>query len=496
MLKVMLIDDEQNILTGLCCLIDWNTQGFDICGTFQNPAQALEEAPKLCPDLIITDIEMPGTSGLDLIASLREALPKSLFVILSAYEEFRYAKRAVELGVFRYLLKPLVAEELTNLLQDVKKHFAVDDPVSVELSVFRNLVVREVVLSGLELCHAATIPYYKDLLANTCMQLALVSFMVTDGIPIPDEEAIAKLQALFCPHSVFAAGDSFAMLLDAEESVTAAALKAKLECSCAVEVSPRFVGLSAAHTYYEQLTKNMQNNLFWEKWQSTDKLSSVPELPDEETTGYLRRAVWYYDMAALKKAFDHLLEQLRLCTGLLTKKEVIRIYSRLFKIAEILLNNISAYNRIHQEVMMRLSECRTLSQMHNCALREFYAFMDDIRNQASKNSQNLIRSAKTYILEHYAEEDFRLTDIADELYVNYSYLSSLFKQETGDTLSSYLLEQRMKRAKELLADPKLTMEEISQQVGYQNVKVFYRTFKRFYNDSPRSYQQRHLHRKF
>ena len=109
MLKVMLIDDEQNILTGLCYLIDWNAQGFEICGSFQNPAQALEEAPKLCPDLIITDIEMPGTSGLDLIATLREALPKSLFVILSAYEEFQYAKRAVELGAFQYLLKPLSA---------------------------------------------------------------------------------------------------------------------------------------------------------------------------------------------------------------------------------------------------------------------------------------------------------------------------------------------------------------------------------------------------
>ena len=54
MLKVMLIDDEQNILTGLCYLIDWNAEGFEICGTFTNPAKALEEAPKLRPDLIIT----------------------------------------------------------------------------------------------------------------------------------------------------------------------------------------------------------------------------------------------------------------------------------------------------------------------------------------------------------------------------------------------------------------------------------------------------------
>ena len=117
MLKVILIDDEQNILTGLCYLIDWSAMGFEICGTFQNPAQALVQATKIRPDLIITDIEMPGTSGLDLIATLREDLPKCLFVILSAYEEFQYAKRAVELGAFQYLLKPLSEEELTGLLR-------------------------------------------------------------------------------------------------------------------------------------------------------------------------------------------------------------------------------------------------------------------------------------------------------------------------------------------------------------------------------------------
>ena len=104
MLKVILIDDEQNVLVGLRHLIDWNEQGFDLCGTFQNPRQALEYIETQRPELIITDIEMPEISGLDLIATLRELSPGSVCVILSAYDDFKYAQEAVRLGVFRYLL--------------------------------------------------------------------------------------------------------------------------------------------------------------------------------------------------------------------------------------------------------------------------------------------------------------------------------------------------------------------------------------------------------
>ena len=119
MLKVMLIDDEQNVLIGLQHLVDWDRLGYTICGMYQDPAAALRDAQTLLPELVITDIEMPVISGLDLIASLRELLPDSVCAVLSAYDDFRYAQQAVKLGVFRYLLKPLSSADLTDLLNDV-----------------------------------------------------------------------------------------------------------------------------------------------------------------------------------------------------------------------------------------------------------------------------------------------------------------------------------------------------------------------------------------
>lgn len=495
MLKVMLIDDEQNILTGLCYLIDWNAQGFEICGTFQNPGQALERASQLQPDLIITDIEMPGTSGLDLIVTLRESLPKSLFVILSAYEEFRYAKRAVDLGVFRYLLKPLAEEDLTNLLRDVKKHFSVSDPVSVELSAFRNFVVREVVFSGLELSHAAQIPYYQQLLDDTDFQLVLVHKQPDIGVAVPDGEIMNRLQTLFAPHSIFTAADSVAMLLKGEQSVTGEAARALL-APWLVEVSDVFAGLEQAHIRYTQMAKKMQTNLFWEGRQQTSAHVTIPELPDEETLAFLRKAIWYCDTAAMESTFERLLEQISNLAGSVSKQDIVRIYDDLFQLAGTMLQNVAGYHPKHQTVGIRLFDCSTLSQMHGCALQEFRGILDDIRNSTNDSSLNLIRQAKAHIVEHYMEADYRLTDIADTLFVNYSYLSNLFKQETGDTLSNYLLKQRMKRAKELLCDPILTVAEVSQRVGYHNVKTFYSTFKKYYDESPRSYQQRHTRRNY
>ena len=495
MLKVMLIDDEQNILTGLCYLIDWNAKGFEICGTFTNPAKALEEAPKLRPDLIITDIEMPGTSGLDLIATLRESLPKSLFVILSAYEEFRYAKRAVELGAYRYLLKPLAEEELMSLLRDVKQHMSVADPVSVELSAFRNFVVREVVFNGLELCHAAKLPYYQQMLEDAEFQLVLVHSLSATGGAVPDGETIHRLQTQFAPHSIFVAGDSVAMLLNGAQAVTAEAAGAML-APWLVEVSDVFTGLGEAHSRYTQMAKGMQSKLFWEGRQQVAAAGTVPALPDEETVALLRKAIWYCDTAALESAFEHLLERISCLAGSVSKQDVVRVYDELFQLAGTMLQNVAGYHPKHQTVGIRLFDCVTLSQMHGCALQEFRGILDDIRNSTNDSSLNLIRQAKAHIVEHYMEADYRLTDIADTLFVNYSYLSNLFKQETGDTLSNYLLKQRMKRAKELLCDPILTVAEVSQRVGYHNVKTFYSTFKKYYDESPRSYQQRHTRRNY
>lgn len=120
MFNVQLVDDEPIIRRGLEELIDWASLGFQIVCAAQNGKQALEQLETEEVDLIITDIEMPIMNGLNLVREVREKDIDKEIVVLTAYEEFEYAKAAIKYGITEYVLKPIDEEELTRILKSVK----------------------------------------------------------------------------------------------------------------------------------------------------------------------------------------------------------------------------------------------------------------------------------------------------------------------------------------------------------------------------------------
>ncbi|RXZ79685.1 response regulator [Paenibacillaceae bacterium] len=117
MYKVLLVDDEMYVRQGMRTLIDWQASGFEIGGEAENGAEALEWISLHQPDLVITDIRMPLLNGLDLVRKAAETeASRSSFIILSGYEDFKYAQEAVRSGVHDYILKPVDEDELTSSL--------------------------------------------------------------------------------------------------------------------------------------------------------------------------------------------------------------------------------------------------------------------------------------------------------------------------------------------------------------------------------------------
>ena len=128
MYRILLVDDETDVRESIARMIDWDTQGFSLCGCAAGSLEALEMADELLPDVVMTDICMPYIDGLELIRRLRKVHPAMQFVIVSGYDDFSYAQQAVQLHVMDYLLKPYNEQELVFAVEDAIRQVSVPLP--------------------------------------------------------------------------------------------------------------------------------------------------------------------------------------------------------------------------------------------------------------------------------------------------------------------------------------------------------------------------------
>jgi len=119
MLRMLIVDDERVTREALFTLVDWQKLGIEHIELCKNGAEAFDRMIDDYPDIILTDIKMPGLSGLDLIARAHAARMNTIFIVLSGYAEFEFAKEAMHYGVRHYLLKPVSREQLQSVMEEV-----------------------------------------------------------------------------------------------------------------------------------------------------------------------------------------------------------------------------------------------------------------------------------------------------------------------------------------------------------------------------------------
>lgn len=118
--KVILVDDEVEVIDVMKMKIRWNDLGFDVVGSATNGVKALELVEKLQPDVVLTDIKMPYMDGLELARKLNQDYPNIYIMLCTGFDEFEYAKEAVHLEIKEYMLKPISATELSESLMKLK----------------------------------------------------------------------------------------------------------------------------------------------------------------------------------------------------------------------------------------------------------------------------------------------------------------------------------------------------------------------------------------
>ncbi len=138
MYTLAIVDDEKELLEGLSTYFPWESIGFQVAGAFCDGRTALAFCSKQHVDVVLTDIRMPFMSGLELIEQLK-ALPVSpLFCIMSAYNDFEYAKKAISYGVQEYLVKPAAFEEIRSTFEKIRHTLDGTTPASESNTVLQN----------------------------------------------------------------------------------------------------------------------------------------------------------------------------------------------------------------------------------------------------------------------------------------------------------------------------------------------------------------------
>ena len=135
MFKVVFVDDEFLIVEGLKSIIDWESYNICVAGTALNACDGITLVKETKPDILITDIRMKGMDGLEMLKHIKETGYNGYIIILSGYQEFEYAQKAIENGVYRYLLKPVDIPVLTNIISDISNKLSEE---RTELEMFES----------------------------------------------------------------------------------------------------------------------------------------------------------------------------------------------------------------------------------------------------------------------------------------------------------------------------------------------------------------------
>ncbi len=507
MYKVLLVDDEEMVTQGLSRFVHWDEAGFEVAGTALSVSQALAQLENAAVDLVITDVQMPGQSGLDLIRILKEKYPQIKTIILSGYSDFAYAQQAVRLGALDYLTKPVNFRAMKELLLRVRDTLEKEKKHSGQDVRFQELLSHTLILNM-----ANGLPF-DEKRASVCLDVHCVIRAVRltprERTELPAEVMqmlVQAMQEVFAPcHVVSPTSSELLCVLeghrDPEEvrweldDLCARALPVCGGISDEVEgyVRLRTAAMQAGRAMRYQKARSSAGILLYDQVRqmfanSVETEDSTIRSLVEQFSNPEERPRLVHDFSAALSALEtrsdfSLTRAQRFCTEFLVELDMP---------IQTLISSENSRHALLSETLMDVLGAQSVPELQaymSHYLEQLFAELQ--QEDEAKHSGELIDQIKKYIQEHFAEE-LTLSVLSELFYVCPAYLSRLFKKKTGTKFVEYLTGLRMEKAKEFLADPGLMIYTVSEMVGYENPRYFSRLFKEAVGCTPQEYRSRLL----
>ncbi|CAN7462833.1 MULTISPECIES: response regulator transcription factor [unclassified Paenibacillus] len=513
MYNVLLVDDERIILDGISRMVDWSSLQTELMGTARNGVEAFEIIQRQAPDIIISDIRMPGMDGLELVARVHEAYPHIRFVLLSGFGEFDYASRAMQYGVKHYLLKPTnegkIGEALKEIVAELEQETSKESFVRNMKAELEKVMphVKEQFLKEFvtnKTYGKVDWDYFRSLFKlDFDYQIRLLLFQLEEGFEFELLFAIKNIaqEILVSPLLSTTIGNHVLILLEESDHIDQLHERIyhirdtfqsyyKRDVTIALSEPSH---ITQARTLYRQCLHLLnyrfylgEGSLITRKDTEGSQEASPKELGwDEERLNMSVRSGHREEAEAALRSFIGGLKEAQLDIDV-TKSYVIQQFVSLVRqCAPEEMNHYFTQIPLIVE-MNTLQTIQTFMENVVITMTERFYGLNKVKHSA------IVQKVIDVITSQLGNSELSLNWVAHEmLYMNADYLGKLFKKETGEKFSNYVMKARINRATELIAeDADIKIFELAERLGFgDNPQYFSQVFKKYRGSTPSEYMK-------
>ena len=528
--KVILVDDEAEVIDIMEAKIRWSELGFEVVGSAKNGVKALELVEKLQPDVVLTDIRMPYMDGLELSRKLNQDYPNIYIILCTGFDEFEYAKEAVHLDIKEYLLKPISAAELSESLMRLKENldkereeklnvrklenYFQESLPALQSNLFISLMEGRVSEEDYARFSAAYQVNMKGPLF-CCIVFHTSENHVPEGmnpllLSMSVEREISQrlVEKWHCKEFLYLGNTVLIMEMGSEEQMVPITDECDRFCRWAYRVMGAVVtagigtvcdNLFNINLSYEGAREAVSYRVLYGTQRAINIREIVPK--EQATLSQLEEGRMHDLFRAIRVGNPEKIEEA-------VQKEIQKIHKHTVTIGQYHLaametvsnfykfcaNNSLDFNEIAGNVpnlyekVPQMDESSLTSWMNEMARM----ISEELKTARNSTSHRLVTEAQLLVREKYMDASISLDVVCSILGVSNSYFSSVFKKETGKSFISYLTDYRMDIAEELILSGETKSYKVAEKVGYLDANYFSYVFKKRFGVSPSKYRARNL----
>lgn len=516
MYRIAVVDDEPKILSGIVAMLQELLKEKAAVQGFQSAQALLREQEQT--DILITDICMPETDGLELGRIIRERFPGSRIIIISGYDDFDYARSAIKLRVWEYLLKPIDRKQLEKVvlsaLQDIEKEQEAAGADVREASLgellgrmlfFKDERAKEAARERFQDESGPFRLYYLEYqnAGTEGNETGAMAGNKTGNVTENTAENVAgntsetgRWERMVC------SGKIQNCFIDKERMIFLEREEIPEEfweffCARADEEGEKLsIGISRKHSGFDRIEKafgqaqaaakrgiyGTQSGIYaydGVKWLDFDIEKFILAILNDLSNGKIRE---FY--AAFGQLFLQVRKEMPSVHNL--KDILLRIVNDLQYVLDKIDVGIEQYRYV-EDMLSETDAWKSLDEIE----RAVYGYLDEITREVNRNKKNRmeqkIQQTAEYVETHF-RSDLSLNDVAETIHVNPAYFSTCFKKYTGYSFVDYLTKLRIEEAKRCLGDTHRRISTIAEEIGFRDAKYFAKIFKKSVGVTPSEYR--------